>query len=1102
MSETTISPLSFHPSTVELEGVHLIEASAGTGKTYSIGLLVLRLILERNLPIERILITTFNERAGKEIKERIGRFLYEAQRYLDNPNLDSSLAEILQKENPAAGWEEKKNRIRRALLNLDKASISTIHSFCNKILNQYAFETHQLYGKTLIPELKPLITACVKEYLRTYLSPTKLPYLLPDFVTEVRLVEFIKQVVEGRQFAAFQEGFSMDEIRKKAEMAYNRLKKEGEGIIESKFRNGSKNKQKAKLKFKAPSLFIPFLRSTNNVGAITAFSEILDLDTLRDQVASHAIEHLVPSIFNVIEEQHLYTYQQLIDAVHQVREREDLAKAVRSDYDAVFIDEFQDTDGKQYQIFRDIFQKDPSKTVFYIGDPKQIIYAWRSADLHTYLDARKRTDLEGNLHTMTTNYRSSGQYLAAVNRYYSVLKEASDEKGTFFIKDIQYIPVSASMQREKAVGIVDKESKQMPCLLFQDTAEEKKALLNTVKALLGGAYQLNGRAISPSDIGILTRTNPDCKKIKEQLLAANIPAQLEGEYYLLETSEASLLQEIIDALLYPSEKNIHKMVLHPLVGTTVYELEYLDLPQFALELKQTKLQWEKQGPYPALISFYNYLGLKMEPTETNISLQRTVANLHHLAEVIQETTIQQGCTMETIQTLLKTKNSELSKLHQLRLESDENAVKIVTVHKSKGLEYPIVLVDQIDNIVDLKTNTITFTDEDKKSVVDFNKEVLKLDRLQANQTRVKDQQNQETARLVYVALTRAQYATYVFYKGVNKTPRLIEQYQRKVKPHDGSFFEKNPFLDQEDNQERSTAPEHSAPLKNPVLPYPALNLAERRFQVLSFSFLSRKRNLSIKRPQHQYEEQAYDAFAFHQLRKGPKTGDLLHQVFEFIDFQQPSDWAEKIRLAVLRHEPAQKDNDTYHQNIHQLIEHSLSAHIRIQGERIQLAELSRQQRIQELAFDFPVPSPLVTSALEQLFEPGDPRQIRTFHGQHKGMMHGVIDLFFEYNHKYYLLDWKSNFLGDHLDDYGPSSLLNAMNEHNYHLQYLLYTLAADRYLQSKLGSRYQYRTHFGGIIYLFLRGVRAGKESGVYTTRLPQDLLDRANALLGKLEFG
>ena len=205
---------------------------------------------------------------------------------------------------------------------------------------------------------------------------------------------------------------------------------------------------------------------------------------------------------------------------------------------------------------------------------------------------------------------------------------------------------------------------------------------------------------------------------------------------------------------------------------------------------------------------------------------------------------------------------------------------------------------------------------------------------------------------------------------------------------------------------------------------------------------------------------------------------MLHHLFENINFASEQSWPYHITQAIKKYAPRYEKE--YAPMLHQLLQHVTCAYIRVNNEHFTLASVATEQRLNELEFDFNVP--LFTPSVLQTFR-GSGTNISVKHfEQAEGIMNGKVDMFFEHNGRYYILDWKSNYLGDDMQYYEPKLLNEAMNESNYHLQYLLYTVAVKKYLQSRL-PWFDYEEHFGGVIYMYVRGVRSRSQSGVFVTR-------------------
>jgi exodeoxyribonuclease V beta subunit len=253
--------------------------------------------------------------------------------------------------------------------------------------------------------------------------------------------------------------------------------------------------------------------------------------------------------------------------------------------------------------------------------------------------------------------------------------------------------------------------------------------------------------------------------------------------------------------------------------------------------------------------------------------------------------------------------------------------------------------------------------------------------------------------------------------------------------------------------------------------------------------------LSLKNKPNSHKD-AYEQFIFSQLTKGAKTGNMLHYLFENIAFNHDGKWDFAIKHAVQRYAPLRAE--LYTPMLKIMLDMVLNASINTGEETFKLSDVSPSRSIHELEFDFKV-SPFQVSQLGMLSDDNMEVRVKEYF-EMEGVMNGKIDLFFEHQGKYYVLDWKSNYLGDSLEDYSSDSLALAMNENNYHLQYLIYSLATKKYLESRLPD-FDYETQFGGVIYLFVRGLRKDREAGLFTYKPSLEKLERLNGLLEKKDF-
>lgn len=1099
---------AFNVVTQELGGNNSIEASAGTGKTYSLAVLVLRLILEERIPIEKILLVTFTEAAAAELKERSVKFIRLALQEIEEKG--TSKEPTIQKiiENTALDKETIRRLLNQTLLDIDKATMSTIHSFCQRTLNEFAFETGQVFGKELVTDIFEIIEFELNEYWRTQITTTEYNFwqylgigersvwknaienalrgqiLLPPFQPILSFQELQNITISSREEIISSFDNEIEEFRERVQ-SYN-----AKG-----FRRNS-----ALAILENGLTFYTYLTHSSAYSFDLLFSDQLQLvrtneennTNLKKQVAHYhlnqAIEILVPKIKARIAKNNALTYDDLIHSLYEKRNDERLHRFMRAKYQAVFVDEFQDTDPKQYAIFKCFFQENESTVLFFIGDPKQSIYGWRQADLDTYRAARDSADMRRLV--MNTNFRSSNSFVAAANDFFQANQNSK----------LDYIPVVAYENNNVGLSWKNKQEKVFPSIHIQSDFPNENflqdSIISTLKLLFSDNLVLNSKAIRPSNVAILVRTGRQGKTVKSLLQSLKIPSIIFQEESIFSTEEAQELKAFLNAVLNISKSNIDNLLLTSLIGKKINELYQVNTDQVVPFFYELRECWQKEGIFVMAAQFVREFDLINQWKSDITKGHQKLSNWQQLVDILQEKTLHEALTpFEVYQFLLNKINELPTGEYEQGIESDENAVKIMTIHKSKGLEFDIVLLPYLSLDYNEKTaHYYTFTSFRKKEVYSENNTYyFSLKGLTGNDLKEHEQQNQEeNERLLYVALTRAKYNAFLFAKTGNHllTP-YVNTLQNKT-----TNVQLQVYKETENWNHFPVIPPSSVNDTSTARPFPVANFPDKDYYKISYSFLSGKHATSVKENSKTYTDDSYDKFVFKDLPKGAHIGNLLHTIFEYIDFEDANTWETHIQRSVQRYTPGKIQDVIFLNALTILVQHTLGATIQIGDELIPLNTISRNKRVNELEFNFLVNHHIDFKALDQFFASDSEREIHAYGGNVMGMMTGFIDLIFEHEGKYYILDWKSNFLGDDLKHYEHQAVLNAMNENNYHLQYCIYTVAMKRFLESKLGDSFDYNKHFGGVIYLFLRGVRKGDSTGIYTNKLTLEMVEKLEEIL------
>lgn len=1038
----------FNASTVELTGSNLIEASAGTGKTYSIAILVLRLVLEKRISIKEILMVTFTKAAVAELEERIRLFVRTALRAANGARVtDSTIALIVDAAIKASSADEVVHLLQDAVLLLDETSVQTIHSFCQKTLDEFALEADMRYDAVISTDVSDIVSPQIDAYWRRHVATLPVD-LLKLFLTQEKglnksdMLSIVTGQLSGKMFSCYD-----------TQTDYSISPKQLDEIVAQ-------------------------ISTADDTGLGVLSRQ------LTQRIYSHALSIIVPAIDMHKQQFNLLTYDDMIEKLHAAlvkRNSKALATELQKKYKAVFIDEFQDTDKLQYEIFSKAFNN-TGAVVFYIGDPKQSIYAWRKADIQTYFRAYHEAD---HLYGMNQNFRSGESMIAAMNHFFMptvgfdtfAFGNANDA--------IRYIEVESPMPNTKGQFMHDGQE-EAPITIYE--FNNKEALLDPLGAQVASllcndkyVIEKNGtqRKVTPRDIGILVRTNPEAAKVKSVLARLGIPAITIGEAKVFDSAEARYLLYLLQAFDGLSQGSINKALLSPFTGFNVADILGLDVEKVAEMFRNYKEIWKNSGIYLAIKAFlsdFNGRGVLLDGE--NETGERTIANIYHLTELLHKAEIRKHLSpTELIGWLHGGINGTqpADDEFELRVESDEEAVTIVTIHKSKGLEYNIVLAPYLDLIVYNTFDEVSWRDT-SNGVYRFGfKKWLTPD----EKSQYEEQVVQENRRLLYVAITRAVYKCFIYkvnvIKGGYSTKNsALAVFVNELRGKNNSLihFEDAFALPQGVKYrqvEKSQKPTYIEAAN--------FKLAQLNWCKMSYSFLAAGHD-KLPKPKTLNDATDYDQFVFTDLLKGAQTGNLLHYLFENVDFGNPKRWETVIDDALVQFLPRYRTQ--YAPMLLRLLREVFSANITIDGDTFQLSSISQDRRLKELEFDFMMP-PMDMDQLNQLSSPNRMVDVRPI-GPKEGVMNGKIDLFFEHNGKYYILDWKSNHLGDTLDCYTPDKLNDAMNESNYHLQYLIYTAAVNKYLKTRIPN-YDYETHFGGVVYLFVRGVRIGEVTGVFVCK-------------------
>ncbi|MDO6547050.1 exodeoxyribonuclease V subunit beta [Pseudoalteromonas carrageenovora] len=1173
---------ALNPLTMPLIGQSLIEASAGTGKTYTITGLYLRYLLgmqiegELNTPlsVEQILVVTFTDAATQEIKDRVRSRIIAARDALLGQDPKDELIEGV-----IAAVDDKHRAfdlLDAAAKSMDEAAIFTIHGFCQRMLKQHAFESGVAFNLEFILDERDILLETIKDFWRAFVYPLnkeRTDAILDVFAAPESLFSQVSSVL-NKANAHITPQINLDDVWQARDEYINRVPAFKRAVIDQEFiaaikgsgLSGSKTPARkgslAALEAFCASedLFFEFgtskysfeVWSSENLSdaanykknqplfthpLLSQFDELAALNNTINQglkiaIVQYASRWVKAAIVKRKQEQSVITPDDLLTNLHSALNGEQgdaLAQKIAQLFPVAMIDEFQDTDPIQYGIFSKIYGQE-NTTLAMIGDPKQAIYGFRGADIFTYIGAKEAVQTEQQF-TLGTNFRSSTDIVNSVNSLFG--KHAN----SFIYNDaIPFNAVAAKGKKADETFIVDgKPATAFEFNVFVDEAADEKNkptnkgvgqahlathFANKIVTLLEKAKQgtacIGNKPVSAADICILVRDRVEAQIMKKALGDAKISSVYLSRESVFSQELSHHLLNFLTALHGQYDESLLRGVL----AGPLFCLSYNDI--FALADDENKWQehlnffaqlghiWNKQGAMAMLerLMSHNQLSAKWQGLGYNV--ERWLTDFRHLGEILQQKQIELEGTLRLLRWFAQKVSQQDGETVQVRLESDANLVKIVTMHASKGLEYPLVFMPFASGY--RETKEALYHDKGKL-VYDLSKNEDALQK--AEQERLA-----EDLRLLYVALTRAVHfcSLGVYNIGQGQSSRLaiqssalghvlfsgLELSSSQVwRTHLSEFCVTNKAMSYQQFTSQTLLEQGTLCFAQSENSPQALSIntvtatIERDWRATSFSALSFKKHTDHIEPGRSDEDHEKDEFAAQEdelpspysFPKGAKPGSCLHEIFEQIDFTSPLEHPtnkeqnldEVVKRALEKYHISESWQDVTEQWILDSLQCPLNAN---SSNDLSLSKLAPSDCLVEMEFNLPLSSLSAPKLNEILIKHFGFTQSKLEFANVKGLLKGFIDLIFCYQGKYYILDYKSNYLGNTPADYKSDLLEQAMSSHQYHLQYLIYTVALHRLLKQRI-SDYSIETHLGGVYYTFLRGMPAGQ--GVYFKKLTQE---------------
>ncbi|GLQ46400.1 RecBCD enzyme subunit RecB [Dyella lipolytica] len=1203
------------PLRLPLQGIRLIEASAGTGKTWTLAALYLRLVLGHGgqpaqLPAQ-ILVVTFTRAATAELRERIReRLATAAAAFRSQQEPDDFLRDLIAEYPDPDKRAAAARRLDLAAQWMDEAAVYTIHGWCQRMLAQHAFEGSE--STEAVADENARLGEAVRDYWRRFyagLDHENAACVATQWRDPQTLQRIARPLLRQAAHHLRVDGLPLPAVDNLAKALHHREapRREAEQIaralwaadtaaIEQMLCTAVQTRALKNNIYKPDNIDreLAVLRewcqgveadmallarytqakldaSTSKAGtrpthpAFVAIQNLLDAwnsePPLAPLLLAHAMPWIAARIEQIRERQAIPGFDDMLrqlDAALNSPRGAQLAETIATQYPVALIDEFQDTDPLQWRIFQRIYAHRVETGLLLIGDPKQAIYGFRGADIHTYLSARDQA--QAPTWTLTANYRSTPELVASMNRVFQYADRHSFGAFAFGhgAHGLPFIPVQAKGLKKS----LHYDGQPMPSMQFD--------VLSGDKAIATGAYieaaashaaarivdmldaAQSGRcafvddrgessALRPRDIAVLVRNGREAGAVRMALRQRGV-----ASVYVSERDSVYATAEAPDVLLWlhacampASDRAMRAALASITMDRSLSELDRLNHDEIYWEqcgeqFRTLQTIWQRHGVLAMLHNLLHTFDLPAHLLAKPHG-ERALTNVQHLAELLQHA----ATSLDGEHALIRfftmqidhanERDTEAAEEHIVRLESEADLVKVITIHKAKGLQYPVVMLPFVCRFQESpKSSPQPWHDDQGQAWID----------LQPNeeaQARIERERLQEDLRLLYVALTRAEHACWLgvaaVMDGRTKAPLLhrsafgyVLSGGESIEPDDLVSRVQEVCGHSRDMQVNTITDAASTRLYRGIHRPEALRPARiyqlaqpESWWIASYSSLTHGTGETIRQvapdtaTQDVLAEAARESTeravadndqGIHAFPRGAEPGTFLHDLLE---------WAAETGLASVAVDTAALEQQIARRCqrrgwqawiiplTHWLPELLQTPLALPGGGTLALASLRDRRSYQaELEFWFEA-NQVDTQRLDELISrhtlDGEPRAPLP-HNRINGMLKGFIDLIVEKDGRYYVIDYKSNWLGDTTSAYTPAAMRDATLQARYDLQYAIYTLALHRQLRARL-SGYNYERHMGGVLYLYLRGIdHAGH--GVHKERLPFTLIDAMDRLFAQ----
>lgn len=1211
---------------MSFEGLHWIEASAGTGKTYTLSSLMVRILLEKYLP-NQIIATTFTRKAAAELKSRVRLRLVETQQFFESCR-ELTEAEILSKVDQTTdplyrvllqhfssqiGYACE--RLKLVIDQLDELFVGTLDSFSQKLLREFAFESGKIEYATITDDAKQysyqLIHDVLREWIQLQSQPT-IDYLLLNkklksqdaYVAVVEsslnfssayFQEVKAPVLNLKEFEAEIARFNaLDLAQVQTLSEYYLAEGQYSKVVAKKWRDAARMQillEQSLPKFidaikqqDIYAIFSPQFAQTFKALKDLATGKVLnkcpedvlanfenhvviqtlkmfcmavdklhlDLDQLDSFLKYHLSNEVKKRLPQVLQQKGETTFAQQIRTLAEAlqgKQGQHFASYVHARYPLILVDEFQDTNQDQDDMLAKIWRHPNRITqgcMIMVGDRKQAIYGFRGGDMLTFLKAHQDVfGKSGHAYNLIENHRSVQPLVEVVDALF--------QRQPDFGEQVTYTPVQAGHRPHPALMDMQ-QANPAPLRWMQLEQKETEAeqVAWKIRELLNQSIQTTlsfgddqNHPLIESDLAVLSKNHSSLDKVQSALEFLGIAVNRPSKRSVFESQVARDIGAMLTAIMHPfDEGKIKRALLSRLMGFNLQQLIQLELQADGLSayIEQFDLirnLWLQQGFLTAwqyaLNQFNIWTNLVDRQSRDN---ERTVVNLRHLTEVLSQHSESYPGVQNLYHWYLKQLTTPLQREWEMERKLSNNAgVQLMTIHQSKGLEFKIVFLLGADSPVREMNKTLNFSKAEIQNLQTGQLEqrrVVAINDPQALEDTAIEQHNErnlaEHRRLWYVALTRASHRVYAMMsdsKGTSSTGLAFwrghgaDAFQHPLSMQEPLLFEKPQRIKAAVSESKidiiaqKFPTQRFYPRSKTSFSYLAQHLTRQQIQdalaVLEVEQGSAEDELQmIITVPEVIETQQPIAWIKANFPMGTVAGNFLHEIFEYLDFQNSSNWAVEIKrrfkneYSILRNElieKSQKAFPDYSDHDALCIEFMLQWLKDVLTTPIfndfQLIALGFQQHLVEFPFYLALSDRvLAIQRIHQLFGEYGIVMPEFKEANSARYLKGEIDLVYFDGQQYHIADYKSNFLGTSQENYRHSAIKDSMSHASYWLQAALYLVALHRYLKVQLLD-YDMQRDLGGATYLYLRGMNGQPEQGCFYWKPENEFILRLDAILG-----